>query len=93
MSNDTKESLSARTSGYVVARAAISKHAREVMLRSGRPLACGMCGYSNHVQVCHVKPVHEFEDDVPLSEINALHNLMLLCPNCHWEFDHPETTP
>jgi predicted HNH restriction endonuclease len=25
-----------------------------------------------------------------ISEINKPENLIILCPNCHWEFDHPE---
>ena len=52
------------------------------------PRICVSCGYSKHVQVCHIKPVSSFglEDNIEL--VNALNNLILLCPNCHWELDN-----
>jgi hypothetical protein len=49
---------------------------------------CDHCGYSKHVEVCHIKAVSKFPLDTKLSVINDLSNLLLLCPNCHWEFDH-----
>lgn len=51
---------------------------------------CERCGYSKHVEVCHIKPISSFSDDTLLSEINRVENLIVLCPNCHWEFDHPK---
>ena len=68
---------------------AIRAHARTVMGAANRMASCERCGYSRHVQVCHVRPVREFADDAPFREINDLGNLVALCPNCHWEFDHP----
>jgi hypothetical protein len=47
-----------------------------------------VCGYSKHVAVCHIKPVHSFKDGTPAHKINSLSNLCYLCPNCHWSFDH-----
>jgi predicted HNH restriction endonuclease len=38
--------------------------------------------------VCHIKPISSFEETVYLSVINSQDNLVLLCPNCHWEFDN-----
>jgi hypothetical protein len=29
-----------------------------------------------------------FPLDTPISVVNSLDNLVGLCPNCHWEFDH-----
>jgi len=52
------------------------------------PQVCSKCGYDKHVEVCHIKPIHKFPMTAKLSEINHLDNLKLLCPNCHWEFDH-----
>lgn len=49
---------------------------------------CECCGYDKHVEVCHVKPIHSFPPETLLTEINSRDNLKLLCPNCHWEFDH-----
>lgn len=53
-----------------------------------QPQICTNCGYDKHVQVCHIKPVSSFDSSTLISVINALDNLILLCPNCHWEFDH-----
>jgi 5-methylcytosine-specific restriction endonuclease McrA len=49
--------------------------------------SCQNCGYSKHVEVCHIKPIHSFSDDTLIDDINRLDNLLFLCPNCHWEFD------
>ena len=50
---------------------------------------CEHCGYSKHVEVCHIKPISSFSDDSLVSEVNDRSNIKILCPNCHWEFDHP----
>lgn len=50
--------------------------------------SCTECGYSKHVEVAHIKPVSSFTDDTLISVINHPSNLKVLCPNCHWEFDH-----
>jgi len=49
---------------------------------------CSHCGYSKHVEVCHIKAVSEYPLDSRVSIVNDPSNLILLCPNCHWEFDH-----
>ena len=49
---------------------------------------CYICGYSKHVEVCHIKPVSDFPLDSKLSEVNNISNLIMLCPNHHWEFDN-----
>lgn len=49
---------------------------------------CSICGYSKHVEVCHIKPVKDFTKNTRLSEVNDRNNLIILCPNCHWEFDN-----
>ena len=50
---------------------------------------CEFCGYDKHVEVCHKKPIHGFSPETKICEINARENILILCPNCHWEFDHP----
>ena len=50
---------------------------------------CIKCGYDKHIEICHIKAISDFELDVLISEINHPSNLIALCPNCHWEFDHP----
>lgn len=49
---------------------------------------CEICGYSRHVETCHVKPINSFSTDTLISVVNSPNNLIVLCPNCHWEFDH-----
>lgn len=49
---------------------------------------CQVCGYDKHVELCHIKPIASFEENTLLKEINTKDNLIMLCPNCHWELDH-----
>ena len=44
---------------------------------------CIICGYNKHIEVAHIKAVSEFDDSALISEINALNNLIPLCPNHH----------
>lgn len=67
-------------------RKTIAKHARQQIRH--KPQICAICNYSLHVQCAHIKPVAEFEGTALLSEINALPNLVLLCPTHHWEYDN-----
>lgn len=52
---------------------------------------CEHCGWDYHVEVCHIKPICEFPDSALITEINNRSNLKLLCPNCHWILDHPNS--
>lgn len=49
---------------------------------------CVKCGYNKHIQVCHIKPQKDFLETESIGLVNELTNLIGLCPNCHWEFDH-----
>lgn len=49
---------------------------------------CQRCGYDKHVEVCHIKPISSFSDDTLIDSVNNKDNILILCPNCHWEFDH-----
>ena len=49
---------------------------------------CQKCGYDKHVEACHIKPISSFPNNTLIDTINAPDNLLALCPNCHWEFDH-----
>lgn len=49
---------------------------------------CVKCGYNKHVEIAHIKPISDFSLDSKLSEVNDKNNLLPLCPNCHWEYDH-----
>ena len=52
------------------------------------PKVCSKCGYDKHVECCHIKPISEFPLSTKISEVNSENNLILLCPNCHWEHDN-----
>lgn len=84
----TKEELFSLRSNYQSARSAIRKHAQIIYEKSNKPKFCTKCGYSIHYQVAHIKPVSDFSNDTLISDINHIDNLIALCPNCHWEFDH-----
>lgn len=51
-------------------------------------LPCANCGYSKHVELCHKKPITDFLESTTLGEVNHPLNVVQLCRNCHWEFDH-----
>lgn len=57
-------------------------------IKAKKITTCEKCGYDKHVEVCHIKPISEFSLNTKISEINSETNLIILCPNCHWEFDH-----
>lgn len=61
-------------------------HAKKVLKE--RPKLCVRCGYDKHAEGAHIQPVSSFPETALLAEVNAPANLVMLCPNCHWEFDH-----
>jgi hypothetical protein len=84
----TKGDLFSSRSNWQSARSSIREHAAKTFDLSGLPKKCRICGYSKHVEISHKKAVSDFSDSTPLNEINALINLIPLCPNHHWEFDN-----
>ena len=66
----------------------IRELARTKYLVSDRPQCCAICGYDQHFEVCHIRPISSFSPTATIGEINSLENLIALCPNCHWEFDN-----
>ena len=65
----------------------IRSNARYIV-RDELKAGCEECGWSRHVEVCHIKAISDYPDDTIVSVVNERHNLKLLCPNCHWVFDH-----
>lgn len=84
----TKGNLFSNRRNWQSARTAIRKSAEKVFEKSNKPYKCIICGYSKHVEIAHVKAVADFEDNVKVSEINNIDNLIALCPNHHWEYDN-----
>lgn len=84
----TKGELLNKKGAYYRFRAIIRKHAQWVYEQSDGDKKCKICGYDKHVEVCHIKSVSSFNDDALITIINDLTNLVGMCPNHHWEFDH-----
>lgn len=49
--------------------------------------SCQSCGYNKHVELAHLKAIADFDKHSLIKEVNAPDNILVLCPNCHWEFD------
>lgn len=67
---------------------AIRKWARKLAKIYGFKEECYICGYNKHTHVCHIKPVSSFMPNALMREVNHPNNLVLLCPNHHWELDN-----
>lgn len=86
--NKTKGELFGTRKNWQSARSDIQKNARIIFNESNKECKCAICGYSNHIEIAHIKAVSEFEDSSLISEINDINNLIALCPNHHWEYDN-----
>jgi hypothetical protein len=65
----------------------ITSHANRTFIKFNKEKKCAVCGYEITVQVSHKKAVADFGEDVLISEINHIDNLIGLCPNHHYEYD------
>jgi Homing endonuclease associated repeat/HNH endonuclease len=72
-----------RSSAFSLIRTRARAIAKKLGVKS-----CQNCDYSKTIQIGHKKAINLFSEDTLISEINSLTNLIALCPNCHWEFDH-----
>ena len=84
----TKDEVFQDADHWMTARATITKDAQRSFKKSGRERRCAVCGYKIHTHVCHIRDIKDFPGDATISEINDISNLVTLCPNHHWEFDH-----
>lgn len=84
----TKGELFTRSLNWQSARSSLRAHASKIYLRSEKHKWCAICKYSAHVDIAHIRPVRDFPDGALIGEINDIANLIALCPNHHWEFDH-----
>lgn len=82
----TLEQITAQAKYQKSAR--IRQHARDTFLRSKNPKCCKVCKYELHIEICHIKPIKSFSLTTLIKEVNAIENLIALCPNCHWELDN-----
>jgi hypothetical protein len=58
------------------------------LLNAHRPRVCQACGYAKHVEYCHKQPISSFPDSVTVQVVSGPENILVLCPNCHWEYDN-----
>lgn len=84
----TKKDLFSDRKNWQSARSSIVRNAHNTYMASGKPKCCAICGYSNHIEIAHIKAVSEFEESSTIAEINSIDNLIALCPNHHWEYDN-----
>ena len=68
--------------------ARIRSLARQEFKRSNQQLVCKKCNRERGTQVCHINPVSNFGSSSTIADINAITNLIALCPNHHWDLDH-----
>ena len=66
----------------------IRHHAHRVAKIHNIKKECPFCDYKNHVQLCHIKDIGEFDKNTKIKTVNNLNNLIYLCPNHHWDLDH-----
>lgn len=57
-------------------------------VNGNRPRVCQHCGYDVHVEFAHVKALSMWPADATLTQVNDPSNVLVLCPNHHWEFDN-----
>lgn len=70
----------------------IRRNARAKCSMAGKLKKCEKCGYDKHVEVCHIKQISSFSEDTDISIVNDFSNILILCPNCHWEHDNANVT-
>lgn len=83
----TKAEIFARRKNWWSGAAGIRREACKAYAKANLPQACVICGYSRYTEVHHVIPVSDFSDKALIREINAVTNLVRLCPTHHWEAD------
>jgi predicted restriction endonuclease len=78
-------------SHQIISRKAAERYlknpARKIMDRSKIEKKCRLCGYSETVQVAHLKKISIYSEDTPIGVVNDLSNLIYLCPNEHILYD------
>lgn len=84
----TKGEMFDRANHWTNARIMIQRIAKRCFRNANKERKCAVCGYDKHIDVAHIKAVADFDDSATLEEINNPDNLIGLCPNHHWEYDH-----
>lgn len=64
----------------------VREHCRRVNVPRGKKCVC--CEYDKHVECCHIVALSRLPPETLVRDANAPSNVLILCPNCHWELDH-----
>jgi len=83
----TKAELFNRRKNWQSARSTIQKWARKILFDNSSDKECIICGYSLHVDACHIRGVADFPGDTLISVINHINNLVPMCKNHHTAYD------
>ena len=67
---------------------ALVRSRARIIIKSLGWTSCFVCGYNKHVEACHITKISDFSLETSINTINLPNNLLALCRNCHWEFDH-----
>lgn len=84
----TKQEVLEKSGNSWTMKCTITRCARRSYRKTSRQQSCQICGYDKHINICHIKDIKDFPANSLIGEINDLNNLIALCPNHHWEFDH-----
>ena len=87
LDNKTLEELKLEY-GHAQYHAKLRGDSRATYLFSKKPMSCSICDYDKHVDICHIIDIKNFPMETLVSEVNNINNLVALCRNHHWEFDH-----
>jgi len=64
----------------------VREHANKVCQPLDR--SCQICGYTQYVELAHIKAISTFDKDTLVKDVNSLKNLIFLCPNHHKEQEY-----
>lgn len=67
---------------------AMRMDARDRLLRTGIENECFICGETRQVDICHIKPISEFDDETLIEVVNGPENNIVLCPLHHRLLDN-----
>jgi len=66
----------------------IRAHTHVLHRKEKQTAVCENCRYDKHVELCHIVSISSFPKDTKVNIVNGRKNILFLCPNCHWEYDH-----
>lgn len=67
---------------------AMRMDARDRLMETGVKYECKICGETRQVDICHIKPISNFNNETRIDIINAPDNNIVLCPLHHRLLDN-----